>query len=83
MFVSKAYPRVEHLKGASLGYAPALPKNIGLGCKGLEGINTLAYYENPQITAVKSFIGLAPRLECQAKSFIVDQQNKTLAVFQL
>ncbi len=24
------------------------------------GTNTLAYYENPQITAVKSFIGFAP-----------------------
>jgi hypothetical protein len=28
----EAYPRVEHLKGASLGLAPALPANIRLGC---------------------------------------------------
>jgi hypothetical protein len=26
-----------------------------LGWKGLQGTNTLTYYENPQITAVKSF----------------------------
>jgi len=28
-----AYPRLEHLKGASLGYALALPANIRLGGK--------------------------------------------------
>ncbi len=45
MFVGKAgaYPRLEHLKGASLGKTPALPANIRLG---LPGINTLAYNEN-------------------------------------
>ncbi len=32
----------------------ALPTNIR------QGANTLAYYENSQIAAVKSFIGLAP-----------------------
>ncbi len=37
-----AYPRVEHLKGASLGYALALPTNIRLGWKGLPGTNALA-----------------------------------------
>ncbi len=82
MFVSKAIPSMEHRKDASLGYAPALPTNISLGWKGLPGTNTLANYENPQITALKSFIGLAPILECQAKGFIVDQRNQTLAVFQ-
>jgi hypothetical protein len=41
---------VEHLKGASLGQALALPANIRLGWKGLPGTNTLAYYKNPQIT---------------------------------
>jgi hypothetical protein len=41
-----AYPRVEHLKGASLGQAPGLPANIRLGWRGLLGTNTLAYYEN-------------------------------------
>jgi hypothetical protein len=39
-----AYPRVKHLKGASLGYALALLDNIRLG---LPGTNTLAYYEKP------------------------------------
>jgi len=39
------YPKVEHLKGTSLGYAPTLPANIRLGFKGLLGANTLAYYK--------------------------------------
>jgi hypothetical protein len=34
----------------------ASPTIIRLGWKGLPGTNTLAYYENPQITAVKKFI---------------------------
>jgi hypothetical protein len=34
----------------------ALPTNIRLGWKGLPGTNALGYYENPKITAVKSFI---------------------------
>jgi hypothetical protein len=38
---TRAYPRVENLKGAS-----ALPANIISGWKGLPGTNTLAYYEN-------------------------------------
>ncbi len=42
-----AYHRVEHLKGATLGQAPALPANIRLGWKGLPGTNTLAYDKNP------------------------------------
>ncbi len=32
----------------------ASPTNIRLGWKGLPGTNTLAYYKNPLITAVKS-----------------------------
>jgi hypothetical protein len=49
MFVGEPgdQPKVEHLKGASLGYAPALSANIRLGLKGLPQTNTLAYYENP------------------------------------
>ncbi len=37
MFVGEAwvYPRVEHLKCVSLGWAPALPTNIRLGWKSL------------------------------------------------
>ena len=41
------YPRVEHLKGVSLGSALALVANIRLGWKGLPETNTIAYYENP------------------------------------
>jgi hypothetical protein len=41
------YPSVKHLKGASLGWGPALPTNIRLGLKGLPGTSALAYYENP------------------------------------
>ncbi len=36
--------RVEHLKDATLGQAPALIANVRLGWKGLPGTNTLAYY---------------------------------------
>ncbi len=43
---------MEHLKGASLRYAPALSANIKLGWKGLPGTHTLAYYENLYILAV-------------------------------
>jgi hypothetical protein len=38
-----AYPRVEHLKDASLVKAPALPASIRLGWNSLPGKNTLAY----------------------------------------
>jgi hypothetical protein len=50
---------MDHLKGASLAWALALPANNRLGWKGLPRTNTLVYYEKLQITAVKSFIGLA------------------------
>jgi hypothetical protein len=61
MFVLEgAYPRVEHLKGASLRQAPALTANIRLGWKGLAGTNTRAYYKNLYITTVKVFIVQAP-----------------------
>ena len=33
-----------------------LPANIRLGWKSVPRTNTLAFYENPQITTVKSFI---------------------------
>jgi hypothetical protein len=56
--------RVKHLSGAPLqGMLLALPANIRLGWKYLPGANILAYYKNPQITTVKSFIGLAPLIE--------------------
>ncbi len=43
-----------------MGRPLALPTNIWLSWTGLLGTNTLTYFENPSITAVKSFIGLAP-----------------------
>ncbi len=49
---------MEYLKGASLGYALALPANIRIGWKGLPGTNTLANYKHSKITIVKSFITL-------------------------
>ncbi len=42
----RAYPRMKHLKGASLGQTPALFVNIRLDLKDLPVTNTLAYYEN-------------------------------------
>jgi len=59
-----AYTRMEHLKGASLGQALALPTNIRLGWKGFAGTNDLAYYEKLQLTAVKRFLTLAPGAVC-------------------
>jgi hypothetical protein len=55
--------------GASDGQAPALPVNIRLGWKGLPETNTLAYYENPLITAAKSFIVQAPEVQTCDKHF--------------
>ncbi len=39
-----------------MGEAPAFTANTRLSWKGLPGTDTLAYYENLLITAVKSFI---------------------------
>jgi hypothetical protein len=44
---SGTYPRVDHPKGASLGWTLALPANIRLGWKVLPGINALDQYEEP------------------------------------
>ncbi len=46
---------MEHLKSASVGYAPSLLTNIRLDWKGLPGTKAVAYYQNLKITAVKSF----------------------------
>jgi hypothetical protein len=43
----------------STGRLLALPTNNRLRWNGLAGANTLAYYENSQLTTVKSFITLA------------------------
>jgi hypothetical protein len=55
-----AYPKVENLICASLTLAPVLSANVRLGWNGFQGTNTIAFYENPSIKAVKSFIGLTP-----------------------
>jgi hypothetical protein len=66
----RVYPRVEHLQGASLRLALALPAIIRLGRKGLPGKNTLAYYENLKITDRKSFIIFGPGINSGRKSFM-------------
>jgi hypothetical protein len=38
--ISLVYPRLEHLEGASLEYAPALLTNVRLSWKGLPGTKT-------------------------------------------
>jgi hypothetical protein len=55
-----AYPSETPSRCFTLG--SALLTNNRLGWKGLLGANTLAYYENSQLMAVKSFITLVPAL---------------------
>ncbi len=50
---------LEHLKGVLLGQAPVLPTNTIQSYKVGPGANTLAYYDNSLLTAVKSFITFA------------------------
>ncbi len=52
---------MEHLKGASIGQARALPTNIRLGWKGLPVTNARAFYEKSQLTHAKSCITLATK----------------------
>jgi hypothetical protein len=60
---ARAYPRGEHLKGASLRLATGLNhEHYTLGWKGLPGPNTLDYYEHSQITDIKSLKTLATEL---------------------
>jgi hypothetical protein len=54
----EAHSIVDHLKGASLGSAPAFTANIRLGWINLQGINTQAYYKPSKITTVRSFVTL-------------------------
>jgi len=44
----------------SLGRLLALPPNMRVCWKGWSGTNALVYYKKPELTAVKSFITLAP-----------------------
>jgi hypothetical protein len=62
MFIgeARAYYRVDHLKLLHSGRLQPYPANIRVVWKGLSGINTPAYYKNPLIRAVKSFIVQAP-----------------------
>ncbi len=80
MFVGKAErTQVKHLSDAPLkGRLLALPTNIRLGWKGLPGTNILAYYEKSQLTAVKSFVTLAPGVNaiklyffCNLRIFVI------------
>ncbi len=61
MFAGNQEPtQAKHLSGAPLkGWLLALPTNNRLGWKDLPEANTLPYYENSKLTAVKSFITLA------------------------
>jgi hypothetical protein len=56
VLVGKAYPRVEHLKGVSLGKVPAFLAIIKLGGKGLPRTYTLAYYKHVKITELLNVI---------------------------
>ncbi len=57
----KLFTAVSYLSGDPLqSRLLASPINIRLAWKGLQGTNTLTCYENPQLTAVKSFIVQAP-----------------------
>ncbi len=78
-----AYPRVEHLQGALLGEALALPVIIRLG---LPVTNTLAYYISSSITDRKSFITLGPAGEAggfHCQSFMLSFLVFMLSVIML
>jgi hypothetical protein len=54
--------RLEPLTGVNSNvWLSDLPQNIRLGCEQLTLILPLAYYDTAKITAVNSFIVLAPR----------------------
>ncbi len=56
---ARAYPSEAPFRCSTLGLL-ASPTNTRLGWKGFPKTNTLAYYENPQIAAAKSFTVQAP-----------------------
>jgi hypothetical protein len=68
---------VEHLIVALLGQALTLLANIRLDWKGLPRTNTLAYYKNSQIIAVKCFIGLAPGSQIRSQIIVRDKPGNT------
>jgi len=56
-----ACPSEKPFRCSTLGQAPGFaPQTIDRFWKSLPGANTLAYYKNLQVTAMKSFITLAP-----------------------
>ncbi len=68
---------MEHLKEEPLyGRLLALPTNTGLGWKGLPRANTLAYYENLEITAINCCITLATGRNFYHTSCAKDCDNK-------
>jgi hypothetical protein len=54
-----------------LGRLKASPANIRLSWKGLPGTKTIAYYENPLIKAVKSFLVQALPQGQMLKTFLL------------
>ncbi len=61
-----------------------LSMSIRLGWKDLLGTKTLAYYENSQITGMKSFITLAPGFNVtKLFYFITDAPKNKLECFTL
>ncbi len=67
---------MKHLSVTPLqGRHAALSTNMKSGWKDLPVTNTLAYYKNPQITSVKSFIRLAVLVEFGASRQGFTQSN--------
>jgi len=62
-----AYPSEAPFSCSTLSRLLASPANIRLDWRGLPEINILAFYENPYITAVKSFIVQAPEGQLVSK----------------
>jgi len=64
MFAGKAraYLNEAPFRCSTQGLLLYSPTKIRLGSKGLPWTNTLAYYENPYITAVKKFYSTGPRI---------------------
>jgi len=68
---------VKYLSDAPiLGKLLALHANIRLGWKWFPGTNSLAYFENSDITTVKFFITLAPSANVKRLGLITEAHNK-------
>jgi hypothetical protein len=63
---------VKNISGSPLkGKLLTLSANTRPGWKALPGANTLAYYKNLKLTAVKSFITLAPGVNVYKTFFLM------------